>query len=105
MNDTRELLGHVFGILLAAGAALLCGAAWFGIEAVVGWQWAIGTVLLSMLLRVNLFVLAGAYLFARQFLYFDALEAVLFAAPGLLILSPAVAISIFAHVTRPVSRF
>ena len=101
MAAAREFLGYLMGAIYASVAILMMVMAWMGVDSMFGWQLALGLLVFSLMIRVNLFVLFGAYLFASHVWGFSPLEAVVFMLPGLMFLSPAVITTLFGAVSRP----
>ena len=104
MIQIRETVGIFAGIVLAGIAVFAMGVAWLGLESAVGWQYALGGIGLSILLRVGAAVPAGLFFFAHNIWGWDFYEAALFAMPGLLLVLPSVAAAIITSTTDAWSR-
>jgi len=105
MAPAREFLGYLMGAIFASVAILMMAMAWMGMDKAFGWQMAAGMLVFSLFIRVNLFVLVGAYLFANHFWGFSTLESAVFMLPGLMVLSPGIVTTIFGAVSRPQSHY
>ena len=105
MTAARELLGYLMGAIFASVAILMMVMAWIGIDNVLGWQMAAGLLVFSIFVRINLFVLVGAYLFAASVWSFPPLQAAVFMLPGLMFLSPGIITTLFGAVSRPQSYY
>lgn len=101
MSAAREFLGYVMGAIYASVAILMMVMAWMGMDRMFGWQMALGLLLFSLVIRINLFVLLGSYLFASHVWGFPALQAAVFVLPGLMFLSPGIMTTLFGAVSRP----
>lgn len=104
MNIIRDFGGYLLGLAFCVLAFLLCFMAWTGLEVMFGWQWALGGVVLAVLIRVNLPVLVGLYFYATTILGWQQPDAVLFALPGLLIVMPSVAVEVFELLVHTTAR-
>ena len=91
----RLVSGYVLALAFCLAAMLMCGVAWVGLEDGFGWRWALGGVVVSLLLRINFPVLLGLYLFAHNIWGWPIFESAAFALPGLLLLLPSIAIDVF----------
>jgi hypothetical protein len=100
----RELLGYLMGVLFAAVFMVMMALAWVGIDKGFGWEVAAGLLLFSLFMRVNLFMLAGSYLFAHKVWGFPLEQAVVFALPALMYVTPSVALPLFGVISRPFSH-
>jgi uncharacterized membrane protein YozB (DUF420 family) len=96
----QKLLGYLLAVVFVPFAIAAMWFAWRGLE--VGWNWqgALGALLLSVLLRVNLFAPAGTYLYATRLWDLPQIDAILFALPTLLILTPGIAREVLRSNTR-----
>ncbi len=95
MQTIREFLGYMLGIAFCIGGLVLCGIAWSGLQMEYGWQWALAGVAVSVLIRINFPLIVGLYLYAHNIWGWSTPEALAFAAPGLLLLLPSVAMEVF----------
>jgi len=98
---TREFLGYLVGAAFASVAMLMMGLAWIGLEQVFNWQMALGLLVFSLFIRVNLFLLGGIYLFASQVWGLPMLEALVFTLPSLMYVAPIVTMPLFGAISRP----
>jgi hypothetical protein len=105
MAAAREFLGYLMGAIFASVAILMMVMAWVGVDKVFGWQLAAVLLVFSLIIRVNLFVLMGSYLFASHVWGFDPLQSVVFVLPGLMFLSPGIITTLFGAVSRPHSYY
>lgn len=95
MDSFREVCGYVLGLAFCLLALALCGLAWIGLEDAFGWRWALGGVVVSMLLRINFPLLVGLYLYANGIMHWGIPESIAFAIPGFLLIIPSVAMDVF----------
>ena len=68
MQGVREFLGYVLGLAFCIAALALCGLAWLGLEDMFGWRWALGGVVVALMVRLNIPVLVGLYFYALNIL-------------------------------------
>jgi hypothetical protein len=104
MENMREFCGYMLGLAFCAMALVLCAIAWFGLQDMFGWQWAIGGILLSLVVRINFPVVVGLYYYAYNVFGWPMPESIAFALPGLLIILPSVAMSIFGMIVGTAAR-
>jgi hypothetical protein len=95
MDSFREVCGYVLGLAFCLLAVAMCGLAWIGLEDAFGWRWALGGVVVSMLLRINFPILIGLYLYAHNIMNWGTPESLAFAIPGFLLIIPSVAVEVF----------
>jgi hypothetical protein len=105
MAAARELLGYVMGAIFASVAVMMMGMAWLGLDKAIGWQLALVVLVVSLTIRVNIFVLLGAYLFAAHHWGFSSMNAAVFMLPGFMFVTPGVAITLFGAISRPQSHY
>jgi hypothetical protein len=96
LETIREFLGYLLGVAFCIGGLVLCGIAWSGIEMEYGWKLALAGVFVSILIRINFPLIVGLYLYAHNIWGWPPPEALAFAAPGLLLLLPSVAMEVFS---------
>ncbi len=89
MQQVREFCGYLLGGALCIAALALCGLAWLGLEAELGWQWALAAVVVGAVARINVALPVGLYLYAGIFWGWPMAQALAFSAPGLLLVLPA----------------
>ncbi len=99
MFALRSMIGYVVGGCYAFAALLLMGLAWMGLENSFGMLPSIGFLVLSIAVRVNLFVVIGGFLFALNIWGMGAFEALLFVLPSGLILEPGMVRSVWRALT------
>ena len=104
MAIVREFCGYLFGLAFAAVAVVLCGLAWMGLDDAFGWRWALGGIVMSLLVRINFPVLVGLFCYARNILGWGEIDSVVFALPGLLIATPAIASAVFGLFVATAAR-
>ena len=105
MESVRGFFGYMLGLAFCLAAIALCAVAWSGLEATFGWRWALGGVFGCMLMRLNLAVFVGLYFYASGILGWPMPDSIAFAVPGLLLITPGIAVSIFSFlVSTPVRR-
>lgn len=104
MQGVREFLGYVMGLAFCIAALTLCGLAWLGLEDMFGWRWALGGVVLALMVRLNIPVLVGLYLYALNILGWSQVESFAFALPGLLIIVPSMAVEVFSVLVGSMAR-
>jgi hypothetical protein len=101
MAQARELLGYIMGAIFASIALLMMVLAWMGLNDAYSWKMALGLLVFSMIIRVNLFLVAGCYLFAHSVWGFSVFESMIFALPSLMYIAPAVSMPMFGAISRP----
>jgi hypothetical protein len=104
MQPVREFTGYVLGLAFCIAALALCGLAWLGLEDSFGWRWALGGVVIALMVRVNIPVLVGLYLYALNILHWNQVESLAFALPGLLIIVPSMAVEVFSVLVGAMAR-
>jgi hypothetical protein len=104
MQGVREFLGYVMGLAFCIAALTLCGLAWLGLEDMFGWRWALGGIVLSLMVRINIPVLVGLYFYALNILGWSQMESFAFALPGLLIIVPSMAVEVFSVLVGSMAR-
>jgi hypothetical protein len=104
MDSIRDFFGYLLGVAFCMAAVALCWLAWLGLEDEFGWRWALGGVLLSVVVRINFPVVVGLYFYAYNLLHWPMTEAVGFALPGLLIIAPSVAAAVFGMIVGTAAR-
>ncbi|MBC7520424.1 MAG: hypothetical protein H7268_04940 [Sandarakinorhabdus sp.] len=78
--------------------------AWIGLDTALGWRWALGCILASVLMRINVAVVAGLYAYGFYVLGWPVAESMVFALPGLFIIMPIIATSVFSSLTGTTAR-
>jgi hypothetical protein len=104
VQGVREFFGYVLGLAFCIAALALCGLAWLGLDDQFGWRWALGGVVLCLMVRVNIPVLVGLYFYALNILGWSQMESFAFALPGLLIIVPSMAVEVFTVLVGAVAR-
>lgn len=104
MDGLKDFCGYLLGFAFCAAALILCGMAWIGLEDVFGWRWALGGVILGIVIRLNIPVLVGLYFYAHNVLGWPQPEALVFALPGFLIMTPSVAVEVFGLLVGTAAR-
>jgi hypothetical protein len=89
----------VFIAILAFGIAQFY-VGFIGIEHYWGSYWAAGLILASLMFRTTLVVTVAAFFGARDVLHWHWGWALLFAAPGLLFILPAMVTAFFSRFSR-----
>lgn len=84
------VVGLIVGIAFVALAVAQLVAGFVGIEHEVGTWWAWGAVAVALLMRFTLPLTVGAFFGAMYVWHWHWLAALLFAAPGLLLMLPSV---------------
>lgn len=95
MDSIKDFCGFLLGLAFCAGALILCGFAWIGLVNAFGWKYALGGVIASMIIRINFPVVIGLYYYAHTVLGWPMVDSIAFALPGLLIILPSVATTVF----------
>jgi len=95
MDSFREFCGYLLGLAFCLFAVGMCGLAWMGLDDAFGWRYALGGVVVSLLLRINFPILIGLYLYAHNIMNWGMVESIAFAIPGFLLIIPSVAIEVF----------
>jgi thiamine transporter ThiT len=102
----REFFGYLLGMAFCVLAVAACGLAWLGLEAEFGWQWALGAVVVGVIFRINIALPVGMFFYASHAWAWPLPQALAFSAPGLLLVLPTLAISLFAMlIGRPAARY
>ncbi len=91
MRMLRQFPGYVLAITMIVIGIAMMMMAWTGWALGVNWYWALGALLLSLFARFNAFVVVGGYFFASEYLHWDVLQSVAFAAIGIMYLTPGIA--------------
>lgn len=104
MDSIKDFCGYLLGLAFCAVALMLCGLAWIGLDNAFGWKWALGGVLLSILIRINFPVVVGLYFYAQTVLGWPMAESIAFALPGMLIILPSVATNVFGFLVGVAAR-
>ncbi|MFZ4690271.1 MAG: hypothetical protein ACOYLS_13610 [Polymorphobacter sp.] len=104
MDGFREFCGYILGLVFCAATVLLCAIAWFGLENMFGWRWALAGIVLSVLVRINFPVVIGLYFYAHNIWDWPMAESIAFALPGLLIIVPSVATGVFSLLVGTAAR-
>ena len=93
-------LGCGFAILFFGFGLLQLAAGWAGIENEYGRGWGIAAIIAALLFRFTLPIAFGAFLCARDIWHWHWSLALLFAAPTLLFMIPAVLAALVGAVRR-----
>ncbi len=102
----REFCGYLMGVAFCMIALALCGLGWLGMESEFGWKWALAAVVAGAVVRVNAALPIGLFLYASNVWDWPMPQALAFSAPGLILLLPSLATSIFVVlVGRPATRY
>lgn len=104
MGIVRDIFGYLMGLAFCAAALVLCWLAWLGLEDMFGWRWALGGVVVSLLMRINFPVIVGLYFYAYNIMGWPQPQAFAFALPGLLILLPGIAMEVFGLLVGTAAR-
>lgn len=104
MGDVREFCGYVLGLAFCAFAVILCAFAWFGLDDMFGWQWALCGIAISLVARINFALVVGLYYYAFNILGWPMPESIAFALPGLMLIVPSFAIAIFGMIVGTAAR-
>jgi hypothetical protein len=104
MENIKDFCGFLLGLAFCAAALILSAIAWVGLENALGWRWALGCVVASLLMRINFAVVAGLYSYASYVLGWPMAESIAFALPGMLIIMPVVATSVFGALVGTAAR-
>jgi hypothetical protein len=100
MVTVRNACGFLLAMCFCAAALILSGIAWFGLEAAMGWEWALIAVAISAIVAFNAPLVIGLYFYAQHQLGWPMPEAVAFALPALFLLTPAIARKSFGFLAR-----
>ncbi len=100
MVSVRSACGYLLALCFCAAALILSGIAWFGLEAAMGWEWALIAVALSAIVSLNAPLLIGLYLYAQHQFGWPMPQALAFALPALFLLTPAIARESFGYLVR-----
>lgn len=91
MNERHEgIAGYGPAILFLGYVLLQLGAGWAGMEQSLGSGWGIAAAVAAVFLRFTLPVVIGAFLCALNIWHWHWFFAIVFAAPGLLFMAPAI---------------
>lgn len=104
MEGIRDFCGFLLGLAFCAAALILCAIAWVGLNDEFGWRWALGGIVLSALMRINFAVVAGLYFYAFNIMGWPMTDSIVFAVPGMLIIAPGVATSVFGALVGTAAR-
>jgi hypothetical protein len=104
MESIKDFCGFLLGLAFCAAALILSAIAWIGLEGTLGWQWALACIAASLLMRINFAVVAGLYCYGAYVLGLPMAESIAFALPGMLIIMPVVASSIFGALVGTAAR-
>lgn len=104
MESWRSFCGYTLGLVFCLAAMAMCAVAWVGLEDEFGWRWALGGVVISVLIRINFPLLVGMFLFAHNIWDWPMLESVAFALPGLLLIMPSIAVDVFGFIVGTAAR-
>jgi|GEM_PF-4288234 len=105
MVAAREFLGFIMAAIFTTVALMMMIMAWLGLDHVFGWKIAAAALVFSMFMRVNLYLLAGVYLFSAYVWFQSPLEAILLTLPGLMFITPTIATALFTAVSRPDTHY
>lgn len=100
MVSVRSACGYLLGLCFCAVALILSGIAWFGLEAALGWEWALIAVALSAIVSLNAPLAIGLYFYAHHQFGWPMPQSVAFALPALFLLTPAIARESFGFLVR-----
>lgn len=104
MDNVKDFCGYLLGLAFCMAALLLCWLAWIGLDDQFGWRWALGGVIIAILVRLNLPVVVGLYFYAHNVLDLQMAESIAFALPGLLIIAPSVATTVLGMLVGTAAR-
>ncbi len=104
MENVREFCGYVLGLAFCAVAVILSAIAWFGLEGMFGWKWALSGIVVSLVVRINFPIIVGLYYYAFNILGWPMPESIAFAVPGLIFIVPSVAVHIFGMIVGTLAR-
>jgi hypothetical protein len=105
METGRDIFGYFMGLLFCIVSIGMCAVAWAGLEASFDWRWALGGVVGCLLARLNVAIFVGLYFYASGMLGWPMIDSISFAVPGLMLITPGVAVAIFSFlVSTPVRR-
>jgi hypothetical protein len=104
MDNVRDFFGYLLGLAFCLAALMLCWLAWMGLENQFGWRWALGGVIVGVLLRINFPVVVGLYFYAHNLMDWPMAESMAFALPGLLLIAPSVATTVFGAIVGTAAR-
>ncbi|WP_415390297.1 hypothetical protein [Porticoccus sp. Uisw_050_02] len=93
------LMGLLYIGIMIAGIAQI-GLGYIGIEDWLGSGWAVGAVAVAFILRFMLPLTVGTYLAVTSVYGYDTWVGVLVAAPGLLLIAPALVTEVFSKVFK-----
>ena len=105
MAAAREFFGFIMAALFTTVAFMMMVMAWKGLDHVFGWEIAAAVLMFSLFVRVNFFLIAGVYLFSTHVWGLSPLDAMPLTLPGLMFLSPTIAMTLFGAVSRPQSHY
>lgn len=100
----REFCGYLLGLAFVILGIGLCGIGWIGLSDQFGWRIALITVAAGAVSRINFPLLIGLFLFAQNSWGLSNLEALGFAAPGLLLLLPSITAEVFSILMGSATR-
>ena len=93
------LMGLLYVAIMIAGIVQI-GLGYIGIEDWLGSGWAIGAVAVAFFLRFMLPLTVGTYLAITNVFGYDTWVGILAAAPGLLLIAPALVTEVFSKVFK-----
>ena len=94
MGLLKDFFGFMLALVLCAIGLGLAWIAWRGLGSEFGVAWAAIALALSLLARVNLFTVLGAFFYARHNLGWSDLESFGLAAVGLMFITPAITVEV-----------
>ena len=104
MDNFRDIMGYISGIVFCLGGMVLCYLAWLGLSDEFGWRWALAGIGVCLLIRVNIPLLVGLVYFAHNIWGWPLPESVGFAIPGVLFLLPSIATDLFSFLVGTTAR-
>jgi hypothetical protein len=96
MDDFRLLCRYIFGPGYCLLLVAMAGFAWAGLDQAIGTGYALAAIGVGLLLRFNVAVIVGLYLYAGNSLGLSPVGTILFAAPGVLMLMPIFVSTVFS---------
>ncbi|KPF67311.1 hypothetical protein IP88_12450 [alpha proteobacterium AAP81b] len=104
MALVREFCGYLLGVAMCLMALALSGLAWLGLENEFGWQYALGAVVAGGIVRINVALPVGLFLYASNLWGWPMPQALAFATPGLVLVIPSFAVHLFTIVVGNPAR-
>lgn len=104
MALVREFCGYLLGVAMCLMALAFCGFAWLGLEHEFGWQYALAAVVAGGVVRINVALPVGLFLYAGNFWGWPIAPALAFSAPGLVLVLPSFAIGLFTTIVGNPAR-